>query len=119
MVDELKPCPFCGHAEPVQVVGFRNDWGHGVRCGVATCRGRTVGHETKAEAITAWNTRAKDAQIAALEAQCEALAGALEPFALMASEGVVVIKAGYVQVVTCAEYFHRARAALAQHKGDA
>ena len=37
---------------------------------------------------------------------------ALEPFALMSSEGVVKEASGYVTITTCAEYFHRAKAAL-------
>ena len=38
---------------------------------------------------------------------------ALEPFALMSSEGVVKQVEGHTTVVTCAEYFHRAASALA------
>ena len=39
---------------------------------------------------------------------------ALEPFALISSEGVVTQKEGHVTVTTCAEYFHRAAAALSR-----
>lgn len=35
---------------------------------------------------------------------------ALEPFALMSSEGVITQETGHVTVTTCAEYFHRAAA---------
>lgn len=50
------------------------------------------------------------AQLAASETRVRALEEALEPFALVSSEGVVVKKTGHVQVTTCAEYFHRASA---------
>jgi hypothetical protein len=40
------------------------------------------------------------------------LSKALEPFALISSEGVVKVEEGHVTVTTCAEYFHRARATL-------
>ncbi len=37
---------------------------------------------------------------------------ALEPFALISSEGVIKQETGHVTVITCAEYFHKARAVL-------
>jgi len=70
MTDGLKDCRFCGHNEPVIVVGLRQHKGFGVRCGKPPCqcviepRG-----QTKAEAIAAWNTRQPDAALVeALEA---------------------------------------------------
>lgn len=48
----------------------------------------------------------------ALETQLAAASKALEPFALISSEGVIGTKSGHVTVTTCAEYFHEARAAL-------
>ena len=39
-------------------------------------------------------------------------AEALEPFALISSEGVIQQESGHVTVTTCAEYFHRARQCL-------
>jgi hypothetical protein len=39
-------------------------------------------------------------------------AEALEPFALISSEGVIQQEAGHVTITTCAEYFHRARQCL-------
>lgn len=38
--------------------------------------------------------------------------GALEPFALISSEGIVKPESGYVTITTRAEYFHRARTVL-------
>jgi hypothetical protein len=47
-----------------------------------------------------------------LETQLAAAEKALEPFALISSEGVIKKETGHVTVTTCAEYFHEARAAL-------
>jgi len=44
---------------------------------------------------------------------------ALQPFALISTEGVVKELTGHVTVTTCAEYFHRAAAALACSPMDA
>jgi len=41
-----------------------------------------------------------------------ALREALEPFALISTEGVVKAETGHVTITTCAEYFHRAAQAL-------
>lgn len=49
--------------------------------------------------------------IEALEAKLAAAEKALEPFALISSEGVIKQETGHVTVITCAEYFHKARAA--------
>lgn len=48
----------------------------------------------------------------ALEAKLAAAEKALEPFALISSEGVIKQETGQVTVITCAEYFHNARAVL-------
>lgn len=50
-------------------------------------------------------------QVATLEAKLAAAQEALEPFALISSEGVIKQETGHVTVITCAEYFHKARAA--------
>ena len=42
------------------------------------------------------------------EARLELTLAALEPFALISSEGIVKQSTGHVTVTTCAEYFHRA-----------
>lgn len=44
--------------------------------------------------------------------RAEAAEKALEPFALISSEGVIKQESGHVTVITCAEYFHKARAVL-------
>jgi hypothetical protein len=54
--------------------------------------------------------------VLALVARLERAETALEPFALMSAEGVVTAESGHVKVVVCAEYFHRARAALESAK---
>jgi hypothetical protein len=46
------------------------------------------------------------------DAENKRLREALEPFALVSSEGVVKNGAGHVTVTTCASYFHRAAEAL-------
>lgn len=51
-----------------------------------------------------------------LKEQLGSLDGALQPFALIASEGVVTHKEGHVTITTCAEYFHRAAEALARSR---
>jgi len=71
-------------------------------------------------------TAAKDAQIAALEAQCEAMAGALDELANREQEYRIIhdIKGdghrdtGRAWDLMC-RAGNAARAALAQHKGDA
>lgn len=60
---------------------------------------------------TAALLRARTAQAEALEAKLAAAQEALEPFALISSEGVIKQETGHVTVITCAEYFHKARAA--------
>ena len=73
MSEELKACPFCG-CEDVEVFhhpdrgGMIGDSWH-VECGAEKCGNGTCHHETKAEAITAWNTRATDAALASLQAE--------------------------------------------------
>lgn len=81
MIEELKPCPFCGNlrvdfsheASGNKVLFFR----FCVYCGA---QGPDVRTET--EAVPAWNDRAPDpaytARIAALEAEVERLREALE-----------------------------------------
>jgi hypothetical protein len=74
---ELLPCPFCGHDEPVLVIGLKEHRGYGVRCGKGRCRAvLEIRGETKSEAITAWNTRHQSETGAALpsdggSADCE------------------------------------------------
>lgn len=53
-----------------------------------------------------------EAQLSDARRELEEARRALEPFALMSSEGVVKAETGYVSIKTCAEYFHAARAAL-------
>jgi hypothetical protein len=66
-------------------------------------------HEARDEGEAELNDEAADA-IAALHLQLEEARKVIEPFALMSSEGLVTAESGHVRVVTCAEYFHRARA---------
>lgn len=72
-----------------------------------SCDFAEVAHGTAAMAI---------ASATQLKEQLDALDGALQPFALIASEGVITAKEGHVTVTTCAEYFHRAADALARSK---
>lgn len=51
---KLKPCPFCG-GNNLSVEGITFYW---VEC--IDCNATIAGHETKEEAIEAWNRRAKD-----------------------------------------------------------
>ena len=81
MSDEtLKPCPFCGCAFPA--VGYDGDAKTLGRKECITARCRQCGGETRkfssqAEAITAWNTRADDDRIEALQAENAKLREAL------------------------------------------
>lgn len=54
---ELKPCPFCGENPCVQVI-----WGNLCRvfCDAADHSAETCWHDSKEEAIEAWNRRAED-----------------------------------------------------------
>lgn len=62
----------------------------------------------------AWIVAGNPSVVLGLIADVKALAKALEPFALMSAEGVIAEELGHVSVTTCAEYFHRARAALSR-----
>lgn len=56
MMEELKPCPFCGGEADIDKYG----WGWNVRCLDPKCHFHIVpmpAHETEKEAIEAWNTR--------------------------------------------------------------
>jgi Lar family restriction alleviation protein len=51
---ELKPCPFCGGKGAYYYLRIRNKrFDHGVCC--APCHFRAGSHETKEDAIAAWN----------------------------------------------------------------
>lgn len=63
MQSELKPCPFCGWATGLSVFDG-GDQPYWVEC--PDCCAQGSPEETKAEAITAWNTRASDAEITRL-----------------------------------------------------
>ena len=57
MMNELKPCPFCGGTDLYIDGGeFLQDFE--VRC--VKCGGRVCYFATKAEALAAWNRRVKD-----------------------------------------------------------
>jgi Lar family restriction alleviation protein len=65
MSDDLKPCPFCGEAQPPH---DDTSW---VRC--LGCGAETGWRPTGDEAIAAWNTRTPDPRIEALTAENERL----------------------------------------------
>ena len=71
MTDELKPCPFCGGEAHMPYYGDR------VEC--RECKGSVM-------TIAAWNTRADDARISALEQRVRELEEALKPFAFLEME---------------------------------
>lgn len=54
-MSELKPCPFCGHDEPL-LVTHSSDAGneYSVRCYNGCCE---IGDEYREEAVAVWNTR--------------------------------------------------------------
>jgi hypothetical protein len=105
----LLPCLFCGWEKP----GIQHlDGCYNVDC--PDCCGAGPIEDTRTKAIAAWNTRQSataplEAQIAALEARCEALAGAL---------GEAIVWDGYDEDGVPAVWLDQADAALAQHKGD-
>ena len=70
--EALKPCPFCGGEAKYYYYTPRD---HNIEC--ESCSNGTCLHETKAEAITAWNTRADDDRIEALKADKAKLREAL------------------------------------------
>ena len=55
MIDELKPCPFCGKREFISVVRSLNGVVAWVDCTNCGCYGPAK--NTEAEAIAAWNRR--------------------------------------------------------------
>lgn len=76
MTDEaLKPCPFCGGEAKYYYYTARD---HNIECEI--CSNGTC-LQNKAEAVTAWNTRADDDRIEALQAENAKLRDALFPFA--------------------------------------
>ena len=73
--EELKPCPFCG-GNKARTIHIRD--GRKVKCPCGACgtpefHGPLDRPDAEARAITAWNTRAADAELATLRAQNEAL----------------------------------------------
>jgi len=92
VVEELKPCPFCGgEASDAGRIRYSTPlpdtwWADGspvteafyvncIKCGASRRSGVVDGYQTQAEAVVAWNTRAPDAT---LQAQCERQRVALE-----------------------------------------
>ena len=55
--EALKPCPFCGGEAKYYYYTPRD---HNIEC--ESCSNGTCLHETKAEAVTAWNTRVETLQ---------------------------------------------------------
>jgi hypothetical protein len=74
VTEALKPCPWCNEAPREEDVG---DWRGelwGVFCENKKCPSHMdFTHETKAEAITAWNTRTQDSELAEARAEIERL----------------------------------------------
>lgn len=59
-MSDLKPCPFCGRKEYLQVSKYESDgvWWHYVECTECMANG-PVGRKTQ-DATDAWNERAKE-----------------------------------------------------------
>lgn len=57
-MNKLKPCPFCGETENLEISHYRSDgvWWHYVECAECIMTG-PVG-KLKRDAIEAWNKRA-------------------------------------------------------------
>lgn len=80
-----------------------------------TCPSPSAG---RSDTSTSTDVMPADTKAGPSAADVAGLREALEPFALMASEGVVSQKTGYVTVTTCADYFHNALAALTAASGE-
>lgn len=87
MVNELKPCPFCGGEANIggwEEVGYFASCNNCYCCvGEAYDRSAMPEHMFKAEdeAITAWNASADTGRLSELEAEVARLREALTPFA--------------------------------------
>lgn len=57
MVNELKPCPFCGGEAGIMICDYIK---HQSFCFCTVCKVRMPNMLTREEAIEAWNRRAKD-----------------------------------------------------------
>lgn len=58
MTDPMEPCPFCGgDGELIERHNPMSKWRHSVDCSSTTCGASGPVEATKAEAVTAWNTR--------------------------------------------------------------
>ncbi len=61
MIEELKPCPFCGGEARMMDMGYPH-WIYCLNCG-AKVHGRKYGEEGEKASIEAWNRRESDNRI--------------------------------------------------------
>jgi hypothetical protein len=113
MVEELKPCPFCGAVTSIKTWWsyFYIEANHKKPCGFAHTTGGFGPFASEKNAITAWNTREASvaAAVAERDTQIAGLAGALR----------AIIQLDHHNHAAPSQSSNIARAALAQHKGDA
>lgn len=76
MSKELKACPFCGGEQVTTAPNHHI--GDAAWAAICKACGASVQHDTEAEAITAWNTRATDAENQRLRAEVDALRAELD-----------------------------------------
>ena len=73
MMDDLKPCPFCGSDPMPEFYSSEGGTGYAIHCQAEACPAWPSTHgENEDEAITAWNARAPDPRLAEVEADLEA-----------------------------------------------
>ncbi|HUS89670.1 MAG TPA: Lar family restriction alleviation protein [Desulfosporosinus sp.] len=77
MNDKLKPCPFCGGEADVSI-GHNGENEELIYVECVSCAGMANMYKYRAEAITAWNARTKDPQVADLQAEVKRLEGEIK-----------------------------------------
>lgn len=61
-MEDLKPCPFCGHTDSLQVSWVHSESFKQVICSALSdgCGASSGGYESEDEAVKIWNTRAQN-----------------------------------------------------------
>lgn len=86
---------------------------------IEALRARVAENAKHIQALQNWQSAAMEHRTE-LKRKIDEAVKALEPFALISSEGVIgsLATKGHVEITTCAEYFHRAADLIAFIRGE-